>query len=131
MYITSRVLAKALMELVEERPDKEKEIVENFINFCHNKNLINRLPKILTSLEKLSSRLTEEKRLVITTKEKISESIVTKIKSFTAADNKTEIKTTEDPTIKGGFIAKYNGKIYDASIVNQINKFKSTLQKVS
>jgi len=40
---------------------------------------------------------------------------------------KVEITATVDPTLLGGFVAKVESEIYDASVIGKINKFRESL----
>jgi len=123
--IKSKQLAKAIFELSEEKVDNFEA---KFFDFIEKRNLTTQLPSILIHLEKIIELEKEKKGIQIETAHEISHETTKHIKTFLKADELSEvIKINKD--LIGGFRAKWNGKIYDASIKNSLKKLEEVIIK--
>jgi len=131
MFYKSRQLATALKQLTEENPKQEKKILNNFLDFCRQKNILYLLTGVIKQLKFYKKTEDEKKNLNINSFKKLNQDIVGDIKKHVGFDSaqKSEIVLNQDESLKGGFIAKYKGKIYDASVVRQLNTIKNKLEQ--
>jgi F0F1-type ATP synthase delta subunit len=123
--IKSRQLAKAIFELSEEKVDNFEA---KFFDFIEKRNLTAQLPSVLIHLEKIIELDREKKGIQIETAHEIKHETVKQIKSFLNADELSEVIKIKKDLI-GGFRAKWNGKIYDASIKNSLKKLEEAIIK--
>ncbi|MEA3453042.1 MAG: F0F1 ATP synthase subunit delta [Patescibacteria group bacterium] len=116
-------LAKLLIELDENNPEKTKEIVKTFVSFMEGNEY--QLPQILRVVEKKAQEQREKNTLYITLSDEMD--IVDKIKQVVGADKDVPIEISIDKSLKGGFIAQYNGKLYNGSISKQLQKIREKI----
>lgn len=125
MFYSSKQLAKSLIQISKENP--VQDLSSRFIKFCKRKNILSQLPNIVKHIELQTEKKKKENQLTIKINDKIENATIERIKKIAGSSAKTEIATDINPEIKGGFIAKYQGKIYDASIKTQLEKIKTKL----
>ncbi len=76
-------------------------------------------------LERMQANARAKLELDIVSAHKLSDSAVKEIKKSLGADQLGTV--TEDSNLIGGFVAEYNGVVYDASVATQLNRLKNTL----
>jgi len=123
--IKSKQLAKAIFELSKE---KTENLDAKFFDFVEKKKLQAQLPSVLYHLEKLIDLEQEKNGIQIEVAHEIKTETVKKIKSFLDAEDMPEIIKTKKELI-AGFRAKWNGKIYDASVKNSLKKLEEIIIK--
>jgi F0F1-type ATP synthase delta subunit len=121
--IKSKQLAQALFELSEE---KVGGLDAKFFDFIEKGKLKAQMPSIMYHLEKISELDREKKGIQIETAHEIKNETVKNIKSFLKAEDLPEIIKNKKELI-GGFRAKWNGKIYDTSIMTGLKKLKEKI----
>lgn len=128
--IKSKQLAQALFELGEE---KVENLDAKFFDFLDKKNLKAQMPSILYHLERITKLNQEKNGIQIEVAHSVSKETIDKIKSFLDKNNSTSgvSKKTEIVKIKkelvGGFRAKYDGIIYDSSIMTSLKKLEESI----
>ena len=128
MPISSKYLASALIESVEENPSKSKKLVGNFVKFCRERGMAHKLPKVLRCIELKNEEEKERKKIKITSVEKFDEKLVKEIiKKTVGLSSNTEIETRINKHLIGGFIVEHEGVVYDASLRGQLKKIKNKL----
>jgi len=123
--IKSKQLAQALFQLSEE---KVGNLDAKFFDFIQKKNLLAQLPSVLYHLEKIIELDKEKKGIQIETAHEISHETTKHIKTFLKAEDLSEVIKIKKELI-GGFRAKWDGKIYDASIKNGLKKLEEVIIK--
>jgi F0F1-type ATP synthase delta subunit len=123
--IKSKQLAKAIFELSQ---DKVEKLDAKFFDFIQKKNLLAQLPSVLYHLEKIIELDKEKKGIQIETAHEISQETTKHIKTFLKAEDLSEVIKIKKELI-GGFRAKWDGKIYDASIKNGLKKLEEVIIK--
>ena len=127
MPISSKDLSSALIELIEENPQKTKELTNNFVKYCREKGMAHKLPSIIRSVEFKNEQNKQKKRIIITAKEKLEEKAIKNIIKMVGGSPGVEIEIKINEDIIGGFVVEYNGTIYDASLRGQMNQIKNKL----
>lgn len=123
--IKSKQLAKALYELSEENsPDLDTK----FLEFIEKQNLKAQMPSVMYHLDKIIELDREKKGIVIETAHEIKHETTKHIKEFLKAEHLPEVMKIKKDLI-GGFRAKWNGVIYDASISTSLKKLKEEIIK--
>lgn len=123
--IKSKQLAQALFQLSEE---KVENLDAKFFDFIEKRNLTAQLPSIVFHLEKIIELEKEKKGIQIETAHEISHETTKHIKTFLNAEDLPEVIKIKKDLI-AGFRAKWNGKIYDASIKNSLKKLEEVIIK--
>ena len=123
--IKSKQLARALFELSEE---KMQNLDAKFFDFIEKRNLKAQLPSVLYHFEKIVELDREKKGIQIETAHEIKHETANQIRKFLEAEELPEIIKIKKELI-GGFRAKWNGKIYDASIMTGLKKLEETIIK--
>ena len=123
--IKSKQLAQALYELGEEHTEG---LDAKFFDFIEKRKLKAQMPSVLYHLEKITELNKEKKGIQIEVAHEVKEGIIKQIKTFLKADHLPEVIKTKKELI-GGFRAKWNGVIYDASISTSLKKLKETIIK--
>ena len=116
-------LAKLLIELDERNPGKTEEIVKTFVSSIKGNEY--QLPQILKIVEKKAQEEREKNTLYITLSDEMD--IVDKIKQVVGVNKEVLTEISIDKSLKGGFIAQYNGKLYNGSISKQLQKIREKI----
>ncbi|MFA5644150.1 MAG: ATP synthase F1 subunit delta [Patescibacteria group bacterium] len=133
MKVTAKQYAQALFRELEDRtPEETSKIIFNFLEVLKNDNCLSQIEKIISYFEVfwqkehsvVQAEITSSRKLEIEPKEEI----IKFLKKISKSE-KIEVSEKEDKNIIGGFILKYNDKIFDASIKNRINLFKNSLRQ--
>ena len=121
--IKSKQLAKALFELSEEEAG---DLDAKFFDFIEKRKLKAQMPSVLYHLEKIIELDREKKGIQIETAHEIKHETVKHIKTFLKAEELPEVIKIKKELI-AGFRAKWNGKIYDASIMTGLKKLQESI----
>lgn len=121
--ISARAIAQAVYEMAE---DKEiKDVAHHVLAYLEKNNLMPLLPKVVALLEDIQATASKKATLEIVTAYHMSESLVKDIKDSLGAEHVGKIQ--EDKNLIGGFVAEYNGVVYDASVMTQLSRLKNVL----
>ncbi len=130
--IKSKQLAQALFELSNE---KVENLDAKFFDFLEKRNLKAQMPSILYHLERITELDLEKRGVQIEVAHQISADTVNKIKSFlekvspgSGVSRKPEVIKIRKELI-GGFRGKFNGVIYDSSIMAGLKKLEELIIK--
>jgi F0F1-type ATP synthase delta subunit len=123
--IKSKQLAQALYELSDE---KAEGLDAKFFDFIEKRKLKAQMPSVLYHLEKITELNREKKGIQIEVAHEVKGDTVKQIKTFLKADHLPEVIKNKKELI-GGFRAKWNGVICDASISTSLKKLKETIIK--
>lgn len=116
-------LAKILISLTENKNLEEKEkIIKNFLDILRQKKKIHLAKQILREIKREKRKKEVALCLVRKLDEKIIAEIKEKLKEFFGKDKEFKIKIDEN--IIGGFLAKSQNYIIDASIKGIINRLR-------
>ncbi len=117
--MNTKSLTKLLYTIGKEDKDTDARI-DKFITYCKRKNILYKLPSIVTRLEQLTQIRKHETTVVITTAKKLNDTIRKQIVALVHAPAHANIEEIIDTTIRGGFIVEYNNIRYDGSIARQL-----------
>ena len=126
----AKILAKSVYEAVSGKDKKAAEkIVANFLAYLKNHRLINLSPSILYELEGLYFQEQGIVGATIYSKDKLAEKQISEISKLLSDKTKKKIVVSQivDEDIIGGAIVRYQDKIIDLSIKNQLNKLAKQL----
>jgi len=110
-------LVQLLIELDNNNPDKTEEIAKTFVQLMKERGLDYQLSNILKIIEQKAEN--SRRVLYITLAEELG--VVEDIKKLIGVKD-VEVIVNIDKSLKGGFIAQYNGKLYNGSISQQLDK---------
>ncbi len=127
MKHTARDLAKSLLKIIRENPDKASSAVSRFLEFCKARHLAYLLPNIVNCFEKEVENIKKDETLKIFARFKPSDQILKNIKEMAGANADVDVEITEDKDIIGGFVALYKNKVIDASLKNNLKLLKNKL----
>ena len=122
--IKSKQLARALFELSQD--NQNKDLDAKFFDFMEKRRLTAQLPSVIYHFEKIMEQDAEKKGLQIEVAHPISAETAKKIKTHLQAENFPEILKIKNELI-GGFRAKWQGKIYDASFATGLKKLEQAI----
>jgi F0F1-type ATP synthase delta subunit len=127
--ITSRDITQTILFSEKNGNIDAKKLASNTLAYLKKQNLEHLLPEILRILEQEGLKEAEQESVVIETAREVSESMLKQISSklLDCAEGKPEQVVNED--LIGGFVAKHNGVIYDASLKRKIELLKKELVK--
>ena len=132
--IKSKRLAQALYELSIKNIDN---LDSKFFDFIEKRNLKAQMPSVLYHLERINKLNTEKNGMQIETAHPISKEILGEIKSFASKNISNDKNISEivemskiQKDLIGGFRVKYNGVIYDASIMTSIKKLEERISSI-
>jgi F0F1-type ATP synthase delta subunit len=121
--IKSKQLARALYELGDENA---LNLDAKFFDFIEKNKLKAQMSSVLYHLEKIVETEKEKKGIQIEVAHDVKSDTVKQIKTFLEATNLEEVVKIKKKLV-GGFRAKWNGVIYDASIETSLKKLKETI----
>jgi len=124
--ISSKNLAQALYKLSTESVPTEKLMLALY-NYLEKHHLLALLPATLKHLERLQKNNLKFNSLKVISSLPIDDEILTEIKTLLTVNKSALIEKLDDRELIGGFVATYQGFIYDASLKNQLNLLKSKL----
>lgn len=133
MKATATQYAKTLYELTINKTHHEIDgIVCNFLKELNRNNQMKMADGIARKFEEIYHAENGIVEAEVVTKEKISESLETKIKHFLKEKykaEKVEIKNIVDKNLKGGVVIRVGDEIIDGSLDRKLNDLKATLSK--
>jgi F0F1-type ATP synthase delta subunit len=127
MFYSSRQIAKDLTQILEKQPNQAEKIADELINFCQENRRLFQLPKIIKHLKLWQTRQMATRQLTLILNHKLNETTINQIKARVGAPAGATANIVEDTGLQGGFVAKYGGKVYNGSVINQLNKLKARL----
>ena len=122
--LKSKQLAQALFELSQD--NSVANLDAKFFDFIEKRNLKAQLPSILYHLEKIAEVEQEKHGMQIEVAHEIKHETTNHIKKYLQAENLPEVVKIKKELI-GGFRAKWNGVIYDASIMTSLKKLQENI----
>lgn len=122
--ISSRHIAQAVYELAQEGHDSM--IHTRVFEYLQSHNLLSLLGNVMHHLEQLYETEKRHQTLQITSAQDMSESFVKELKKTLSAHHVAPVVV--HPELQGGFIAEYQGVVYDASVKTQLEKLKQILK---
>ncbi|MBP6925837.1 MAG: F0F1 ATP synthase subunit delta [Candidatus Pacebacteria bacterium] len=120
---SSRTIARAVYELAQDSANKN--IAENLAQYLDRNNLMPLLGSVVQHLEYMHRQASARTKLDIVSAYTLPKDTVQDIKKSLGAEHLGSVQ--EDKDLLGGFIAEYNGVVYDASIKTQLTRLKNNL----
>lgn len=124
--MNSKSIAFALFSLLDQEISFEK-IAEGFTQYVKKNNLQGLLPNVFWYLEYFLKQKAKKESVEIILAHDVSPEIITDITSFIGTPEGVPIFTRHDSEIIGGFIARYDGVQYDASIKKQLAQLRQAI----
>ncbi|OGY93439.1 MAG: ATP synthase F1 subunit delta [Candidatus Komeilibacteria bacterium RIFOXYC1_FULL_37_11] len=127
---TAKILATALYRASLGKEGKELEkIMNNFSSYLMDHRLVAMIPGILKELENLHFNTEGIVVANITSREELSPAEIKTIEDLVSKKTKKKVvvRQEEDKNILGGTIIKYEDKIIDLSIKNQLKNLAKQL----
>lgn len=123
---SSREIAQTVFQSLQagEKPADVATALEAFLGESNLKQL---LPTVLAHLERLVEESQQSDAVRITVSHEVSKKTEGAIKKMVGAEEGASSEVTVDPAIISGFIARYQGKIFDASGKRQLINLKHSL----
>lgn len=124
----AKILAKSIFEAMRQSKD-DKKIIANFLAYLQNHRLINFIPEILKELENLHLKDTDTVAVHIASRDKLDDKAVKHIVKILKDKTKHDIlvKASIDESMIGGLMIKYQDKLIDLSIKQQLKLLNKQL----
>ncbi|MFT5280838.1 MAG: F0F1-type ATP synthase delta subunit [Flavobacteriaceae bacterium] len=126
---TPRHIAEAFISLFKAEPLKGEKIVDNFVQFLRENNLILLAPAIVHYVEEILKREEKEFSLQIESPFPLSGNIIQKLRIAFDVDPDESIIEIENKELIGGFKARRAGVQYNASIAHKLMEMKIALTR--
>jgi len=128
MKITNKKYAQALFESVQNKTEKEINIIlKNFIELLIKKNALSKIYKIIDEFDNFWDKENKIIKAIITTAQELDkptlQSLEDYIKKLSGA-KKLNIETEINKNLVSGTIIKYGDRILDNSLKTKINNLK-------
>jgi len=120
---SSRTIARAVYELAQDSANKN--VAEDLVEYLDRNNLMSLLAVIIQNVEYMHQEAKSHKRLDIVSAYVLPGNAVKEIQKVLCAEHAGVAR--EDKNLIGGFIAEYNGVVYDASVATQLTRLKHVL----
>ncbi|MBC6993199.1 ATP synthase F1 subunit delta [Neolewinella lacunae] len=121
---------RAIMEEILTKAGAN-DLTKSFVKVLITKGREGDLVGILGGFNDQYKHLKKITTVKVTSAVALGQDALASIKQQLIAAGKTEasidLKTAIDPSILGGFILEFDGKVYDASVVHQLNKYRKEL----
>ena len=131
MKITSRQYALSLSELVQDKDEKELDVlIKNFVNILIKNNDLKLSKKIITEFARLCDEADGIAKVDVISVKKLDQEIIGLLSKHIATklDKKNIIINNKiSKNILGGIILKYGDTIIDGSFRKKINCLRSKL----
>jgi len=131
MKITAQQYAKTLLELTENKTEKEiSGIALRFIDVLKKGKQMKNALKIIGKFSELYNAKHGIVKATVITKDKIGDEEIKKVESYIKEKygaKEIVMNNIVDEKIKGGIIIKVGDDIIDASIANQLKKLEKEL----
>lgn len=118
-------IARALYLL--GRKNNSDLISKAFLAYAKDKHLSEMLPKILYHLKNFARHNKIHNTAFVSSAFKLNNEIEKVVREFVGVESDSEINFVENKNLIGGFVVKYRGYLYDASIKNKLQKLKEEL----
>jgi len=128
--ISSKIIARSLVRLVEDEGVDPNKVATTFIDFANQNNLSYQLRPVLENILVEKNQRITAKSLRIFLAEPASAASIKAIHQYVNAPNNVAVEILIDERLIGGFIAYYDGKMYDASLKNNVQKLKEAALSV-
>ncbi len=126
--IRSKELAKSIYE-ISKKEKLPASFFEALISELENRGLSYLLPSLEKRLRFYVDRDKNLSKLKVSFAKEPSKSSIENVQKFVGV-TKDEVETDIDEGLLGGFIAEYDGKIYDGSLKRWIANLKKELQEI-
>jgi len=121
---------KAVMTALMAKTDTN-ELTKTFINVLISKGRESDLVGILTAFDEQYKALNNISTVQVTSATALSAASLESIRSQLVNSGKTEasvdIHTKVDPSIIGGFVLEFDGKVYDASVAHKLSEIRKEI----
>ncbi len=126
----AKILAKGVYTALSGKDKKQSDlIVKNFLAYLEEHRLVKMVPDILAELQILYFAEQGIVKAEISAKDKLNDVAVKNITEIVQkkTGKKVEVSQIMDETLLGGAIIKYEDKVIDLSLKNQLNKLAKQL----
>lgn len=129
MLVNGRQLAESILVALSRQPRHADNIVKEFIRFCTVHHLMGLLPSVVRHLESHRTRAAHQAKMHVRFARGHEARIVKSLKKQFHIPDDADAVVSEDPTLLGGFVVRYEGKVYDGSIHAQLARVRDILLK--
>lgn len=125
-----KILASALYEAAQDKKKNDlQKVVDNFGLYLKEKGLMSLMPSVLEELKKIYF---EKKNIVqagVVSKNELSQTELKEIIGLVRkrTERGVELNKTTDNSLLGGIRIRYEDKLLDLSLKNQLNNLKKEL----
>lgn len=126
------IYATALYDSAESKKGKElQQVVDNFIVQLQSRHQMHMIPMVLEELQSIYFAKTDKVAVRVASKEKLDTAVLSKIKIMVKnnTDKTPEITEEIDEAMLGGVAIKYEDKLVDLTLDNQLKKLSNQLIK--
>ena len=123
-------LAGKIESIANKKGITEAEVISSLAGFLKKHQMSYMLEEITETIKKDEERDLEMNTVLIHSRYKLSKESIEEIKKLIGAEKSSPIKEIQRDSVLGGFIAEYKGQVYDASLEEQVNKFRKSLKEV-
>ncbi len=124
--LDSKKMAKVLIDLYTKRGASDTAL-DAYLNFLEEKKALHLLPSIVKHVERLQGDLLDSQTLSIRAAQPLDEESLLNFCKSAGISKETPVRFFEEKDLLGGFIASYDGRIYDASLRGQVQHLKKIL----
>jgi len=128
--ISSEKKAKVFKALFDT---KVGDLTNKFLNVVLKKGREDYLPEMVTEFTIQYKKLKHVSSVTLTTAEQLSQAaidgILAKINLSKTVDDNIELEVKVDPALIGGFILRYDDKLYDTSVRHKLEQIKKEFNK--
>lgn len=131
MKVNTKQYARALLELVAGKSEAEaKKIIASFVTYLAKQNDLNKASELIKEVDNAIWHESQGVRAEISSAREIDAKLQNMIEEYLKqkGDYKNiEISKKIDTSIIGGFVARYNNRVIDASFKHRLREFRNQL----
>jgi F0F1-type ATP synthase delta subunit len=125
--IRSKQYAEALMSQVLDDAQDSTTVAEKFFHFATTHTITHFVSSVVYHLEVLARIEAVGRAITIQSAHRLSDALVRDITRYVGASKETPVVCDEGVDIIGGFVARFHGIEYDASITSRLEKMRKEL----
>ena len=127
MVIRSKILARALFELVADEGRDPEVVAKDFSSFVAQYGLFDQVPRIVAYLEDFWALRKQEGMFLVSAPMDLKDELIERIRQYAGVPKEAETMKIIDKNLIGGFVAQYRGTRYDASVKKQLARLREEL----
>jgi len=123
-------ITKRIISIADSKGLSPEVLALRLASFLDKHDLNELLPKLNSILEETQKENDRIETIIIRSRYPLDREDISGIKKLISPKKEAPIKEIIDKSVIGGFIAEYNGTIYDGSLAKQVERLEKSLKEI-